>query len=65
MTKNVQIIEINTNHIITEYPIDLVGDELKEDYFAEAWENAADDGLVDESKRADFFIKFVDDVPME
>ncbi len=61
MLKNVQIIEINTNHVIAEYPIELVGDELKEDYFAEAWENAVNDGLVDESKRAEFFIKFIDE----
>jgi len=26
--------------------------------FNEAWENAIDDGLVDKSKRADYFIKF-------
>ena len=65
MLKNIQIIEINSNHIIAEYQIDLVGDELKEDYFAEAWENAVDDGLVDESNRSDYELKFVEDVPVE
>ena len=65
MLKNVQIIEISSSHIIAEYPIELVGDELKEDYFAEAWENAVDDGLVDESNRSDYELKFVEDVPVE
>ena len=65
MLKNIQIIEINSNHIIAEYQIDLVGDELKEDYFAEAWENAVDDGLVDESNRSDYELKFVEDVPLK
>lgn len=41
-----------------------MGDELKEDYFAVAWESAVDDGLVDESKQSDFFIKFVEDVSL-
>jgi len=44
MIKRVQIIEVNSTHIIAEYPIDLIADDLNEDYFAEAWENAVDDG---------------------
>jgi len=64
MIKKVQIIEVNSTHIIAEYPIDLVGDDLKEDYFAEAWGNAVDDGLVDESKRSNYIIQFVEDDPL-
>ena len=65
MLNSVQIIEINSNHIIAEYPIELVEDDFKEDYFAEAWKNAVDDGLVNESKRSDYFIKLVDDDPLD
>ena len=59
MLTHVQIIEKESNKLIAEYPIELVDDELKEDYFDEAWENAVDDGLVDESTRLDYIIKFV------
>lgn len=64
MIKTVQIIKVNSTHVIAEYPIDLIADDLKEDYFAEAWENAVDDGLVDEFKRSNYIIQFVEDNPL-
>lgn len=60
MIKKVQIIEIDTNIVIAEYPIELVGDDFEEDYFAEAWENAIDDGLVEDYDRSNYLIEFVD-----
>ena len=60
MIKRVQIIEIDSNITIAEYPIELVGDDFEEDFFAEAWENAIDDGLVNDYGRTNYLIEFVE-----
>ncbi|MDO8994475.1 MAG: hypothetical protein U1D41_12925 [Nitrosomonas sp.] len=60
MLSNVQIIEIASNNLIAEYSIELVDDRVKEDYFDEAWDNAVDDGLVEESSRLAYSIQFAD-----
>lgn len=65
MLSKVRIIEKESNNLIAEYPIELIDDVDKEDYFDEAWENALDDGLVDESNRLDYDIKFVDEENLE
>ncbi len=65
MLTKVRIIEKSSNNLITKYPIELIDDELKENYFDEAWENAVDDGLVDESNRLDYEIRFVDEGKLE
>jgi len=61
MVFKVRIIEKESNNLIAAYPIELVDDIDKEDYFDEAWENAVDDGLVDESCRSDYDFKMVDE----
>ncbi len=58
MLTKVRIIEKSSNNSVAEYPIELINDDLKEDYFDEAWENAVDDGLVDEANRLDYEIHF-------
>lgn len=65
MISKVRIIEKEANNLIAEYPVELVDDVDKEDYFDEAWENAVDDGLVDEANRSDYDIKFVDKENLE
>ncbi len=65
MIRKVTIIDKPSKQIVAEYPVKLSGGEhFKEDYFDEAWENAIDDGLVDKSKRADYFMKFSGDDPV-
>jgi len=49
MLSKVRITEKESNNLIAEYPIQLVEDVNKEDFFDEAWQDAVD-GLVDESK---------------
>ncbi len=65
MLSKVRIIEKESNNLIAEYPIELFEDVDKEDCFDEAWEAAVDDGLVDESNRLDYDIKFVDEENLE
>ncbi len=65
MLSKIRIIEKESNNLIAEYPIELVDDVDKEEYFDEAWENAVDDGLVDESNRSDYDIQFVDEENLE
>lgn len=65
MVSKVRIIEKESNNLIAEYPIELVDDLNKDDYCDEAWENAVDDGLVDESNRSDYNIQFVDEENLE
>lgn len=60
MLSNVQIIKIASNNLIAEYSIELVDDSVEEDYFDEAWDNAVDDGLVEESSRLEYSIQFAD-----
>ena len=52
-------------HAKINISLKLIDDVDKEDYFDEAWENAIDDGLVDESNRLDYDIKFVDEENLE
>ncbi len=61
MVSKIRIIENESNNLIAEYPIELVDDIDEEDYFDEAWDNAVDDGLVDESCRPDYDFKIVDE----
>lgn len=61
MLKRVKIIDKLSEQIVAEYPIELVGDDLKEDFFAEAWEHAVDDGLVDELNRSNYYMQFVEE----
>ncbi|MBA3756078.1 MAG: hypothetical protein H0X02_07600 [Nitrosomonas sp.] len=61
MLSKVQIIEKSSNNLIAEYPFELIDDDLMEEYLDEAWETAIDDGLVDESARLDYEVKFVDE----
>lgn len=57
----IRITDKLSQQIIAEYPIERVGDDLKEDFFAEAWDHAVDNKLVDESNRSNYSMKFVDD----
>lgn len=63
MFTSVQIIEINSDNIIAEYPIELLGDDLYEDYFTKAWEKAVYNGLVAESARSDYSLQLVNEDP--
>lgn len=56
LTKVRIIVEKNSHNLIAEYSIELIDDDLKEDYLDEAWEYAIDDGLVDKSNRLDYDI---------
>ncbi len=66
MLKNVQIIEKSSGHIIAKYPIDIeIADTLEEDLFADAWENAIDEGMVKEGNRDNYDIEIVGDISTE
>jgi len=56
--KNLQIIEISSGRIIAEYSFVL--DEYM-DYFIKAWKKAIEEGLVNESKRSNYYIKLAED----
>jgi len=62
MVSKVRIIEKESNKLIAEYPIELVDDIDKEDYFDEAWENAVDEGLVVEGNRNDYDLEIIEDL---
>lgn len=64
MIKKVLIIDKSSKQIIAEYPIELFGVDFKDDYFAAAWKNAVDTGLVDKSKSADYEMKFSPETPV-
>lgn len=65
MERKVQIIEKESLNPIAEYLIDLGDNNSNEAYFAEAWMNAIDDGLVDSANEPDYEMKFVEGVPAE
>ena len=66
MLKNVQIIEKSSGHIVAEYPIIIeVIDTEDEDYIEDAWENAVEEGLVDEDNRDNYDIEIVGDISAE
>jgi hypothetical protein len=62
MHKNIQIIENSSGRIVAQYPIiiELI-DTSDKDYFNDAWENAVEEGLVDEENRDNYDIEIVDD----
>lgn len=55
--KNIQIIEISSGRIIAEYSFAL--DEYIS-YFIKAWKKAIEEGLVNESHRSNYYIKFAE-----
>lgn len=65
MQRKVQIIEKESLNAIAEYPIDLEDNDTKQAYFAEAWMNAVDEGLIDSTNSTDYEMKFVEDMPAE
>ena len=63
MLKNVQIIEKSSGHIVAEYPVVIEVIETEdEDYIEDAWENAVEEGLVEEDNRNNYDIEIVGDV---
>lgn len=63
MLKNVQIIEKSSGHIVAEYPVVIEVIETEdEDYIEDAWENAVEEGLVNEDHRDNYDIEIVGDV---
>ena len=63
MLKNVQIIEKSSGHIVAEYPVVIEVIETEdEDYIEDAWENAVEEGLVNEDNRDNYDIEIVGDV---
>ena len=63
MLKNVQITEKSSGRIVAQYPIIIeIIDTQDEDYFEDAWENAIEEGLVDEDNRDNYDIEIVGDV---
>ena len=65
MLMKVQITERSSGRIIVEYPIVSEMDESEEDYCDDAWENAVEDGLVDEGNKDNYDIEVVEDIPHE
>ncbi len=66
MLKNIQIIEKSSGHVIAEYPVVMeIADTPEEDLFDDAWENAIDEGLVDEYNRHNYDIEIVGDISSE
>ncbi len=63
MLKTIQIIEKSSGLIVAEYPYiaELVEDVSEEEYCNDAWENAIDEGLVDEDKRSEYLVEIVED----
>lgn len=59
MLKNVQIYDVDTGEIVSEYPIVLEFISASDaDYYDEAWKNAIDEELVDIEHRSKYEIKF-------
>ena len=56
MLTKIQIIEINSNHLIAEYPLVILEDCSRDFYFIDAWENAVKEGLVDQYNRLNYDI---------
>ena len=66
MLKNVQIIEKSSGHIVAEYPVVIeVIETENEDYIEDAWENAVEEGLVNEDNRDNYDIEIVEDISAE
>lgn len=65
MLKNVQIIDRSSGQIVAEYPVPVELGDIKEDEAKEfAWENAVEEGLVEDSKKDDFDLEIVSDEPL-
>ncbi|PSJ15810.1 hypothetical protein [Nitrosomonas supralitoralis] len=62
--KNVQIIEKSSGHIVAEYPVieELIDDLSEEEYIEEAWDNAVEEGLVEETNRDNYDIEIDGDI---
>ncbi len=62
--KNVQIIEKPSGHIVAEYPVieELINDSSEGEYLDEAWENAVEEELVDDTNRDKYDIEIVGDI---
>lgn len=65
MLKNIQIIEKSSGHIVAQYPIVEIADASEKEYCEDAWENAVDEGLVEEYSRDNYDIEIVEDIPPE
>ncbi len=63
MLKNVQVIEKSSGHIVAQYPItvELIATQDEDYVVDDAWENAVDEGLVDEDNRGNYNIEIVTD----
>ncbi len=66
MSKNVQIIEKSSGHIVAEYPVIIELGEIEDnEYLQDAWENAVEEGLVIEENRYNYDIELIGDTVAE
>ncbi len=59
---NIQIIEMSSNKIITEYPFEFLGVHEIDDYFTVAWEHAVAEGLADKTKRLEYILVKINNI---